>query len=275
MVFIALKLGRPITRLLLLPICAYFLAFSPEATRASGNYLARALGRKPGLRDVWRHYHSFASVVLDRVYLLNDQMGLFDLHVEGEEIVQGVARESGGCLLFGAHLGSFEILRALGRRQHTLSVSLAMYEENARKISAALNAINPDLSMEVISLGQPTSMLDIRRALEEGHAVGVLADRSLTSEEQVKLPFLGGAAAFPIGPFRMAALLRCPVVLMVGLYRGGGRYEVHFERLPDMDLGPGRRADAVAQTMQAYAARIEHYCRIAPYNWFNFYEFWS
>jgi predicted LPLAT superfamily acyltransferase len=129
--------------------------------------------------------------------------------------------------------------------------------------------------MEVISLGQATSMLDIGRALEKGHAVGVLADRSLTSEVQIKLPFLGGEAAFPIGPFRMAALFRCPVILMVGLYRGGGRYEVHFERLPDLDLGPGRRADAVAQTMQAYVTRIEHYCRIAPYNWFNFYEFWS
>jgi predicted LPLAT superfamily acyltransferase len=24
-----------------------------------------------------------------------------------------------------------------------------------------------------------------------------------------------------------------------------------------------------------YVARIEHHCRNAPYNWFNFYDFWK
>ena len=24
-----------------------------------------------------------------------------------------------------------------------------------------------------------------------------------------------------------------------------------------------------------YVARLDHYCRSAPYNWFNFYELWS
>jgi predicted LPLAT superfamily acyltransferase len=23
-----------------------------------------------------------------------------------------------------------------------------------------------------------------------------------------------------------------------------------------------------------YVERLEHYCRLAPYNWFNFYDFW-
>jgi predicted LPLAT superfamily acyltransferase len=275
MVWIALRLGRPATRLLLLPICAYFMAFSPVATKGARDYLARALGRPPGLRDLWRHYHSFASVVLDRVYLLNDQIDLFDLHIEGEEIVQELGQAGESCLLFGAHLGSFEVLRALGRRQSALDVSLVMYEENARKINSALNAINPALAMEVISLGQPTSMLDIARKLEAGGVIGILADRSLTHEEQIKLPFLGAPAAFPVGPFRMAALFRRPVILMVGLYRGGRRYDIHFERLPDLDLGPGRRADALEAGMKAYVERLEHYCRLAPYNWFNFYEFWS
>jgi Predicted acyltransferase len=27
--------------------------------------------------------------------------------------------------------------------------------------------------------------------------------------------------------------------------------------------------------MRRYAARLEHYCREAPFNWFNFYDFWA
>ncbi len=32
---------------------------------------------------------------------------------------------------------------------------------------------------------------------------------------------------------------------------------------------------AIEETMHLYAQRLEHYCRQAPYNWFNFYDFWS
>jgi predicted LPLAT superfamily acyltransferase len=26
---------------------------------------------------------------------------------------------------------------------------------------------------------------------------------------------------------------------------------------------------------QRYAERLSHFCRIAPYNWFNFFDFWQ
>src|SRR5215469_3203880 len=88
-VWIALHLGRPATRVLLYPICLYFLVFSAVSGRASSAYLQRALGREPSLRDRFLHFHSFGACVLDRVYLLNNQIELFDLHVEGEEIAIG------------------------------------------------------------------------------------------------------------------------------------------------------------------------------------------
>ena len=61
----------------------------------------------------------------------------------------------------------------------------------------------------------------------------MLADRLIEGEDTVRHRFLGEDAAFPTGPFRMAAMLRRPIVLMFGLYRGGNRYDVFFERLPD------------------------------------------
>ncbi len=275
MVWIALSLGRPAARLLLYPICLYFLVFSTISRRASRSYLARVLPRRPTLADVFRHYHEFASCVLDRVFLLNDQIDLFDLDIQNEEIVIDLVERGGGSLLFGAHIGSFEVLRAVGRRRTDLSVSLVMYEDNARKINSVLNAINPDLAMDIIGLGRPGSMIEIGQRLSAGGFVGVLADRSLNEEEQLAIPFLGAPAKFPTGPFRMAALLKCPVVLMVGLYRGGRRYEVHFERLFDFsDPAQAGRDNAVTEAMVAYAARLEHYCRTTPYNWFNFYDFW-
>ena len=288
MVWIVLRLGRPASRGLLVPICLYFFLFSWKSRAASLAYLARALARPPSALDRWRHYWCFAACVLDRVLLLNDRADLFEIRLHGED---AVLRQPGGCLLFGAHLGSFEVMRALARRLPGVRASLAMYEDNARKTNAVFNAINPALALEIISLGKPGSMLAVRDRLADGHVVGILADRSLANlslanpnlanpslgvERQVAIPFLGAPARFPVGPFRMAWVLRRPVLLMVGLYRGGNRYDIHFELLAQPDCsGEAEMAPAIEAMMRRYVARLEQYCRGAPYNWFNFYPFWD
>jgi predicted LPLAT superfamily acyltransferase len=277
-VWIAMNLGRPATRLLLYPICLYFLAFSKASRHASGIYLRHVLGREPGIGDRFHHYHCFAACVLDRVYLLNNQLDLFEVHADGEEIAEAEIDRGEGCFLFGAHLGSFEILRALGHRQPNLKLSLLMYEENARKINSVLNAINPDLTIEVIALGQPGAMLAVEQRLDQGHLIAILADRglSLDGEENVNVEFLGDNARFPLGPFRLAALLRRRVILMVGLYRGGQCYDVYFERLADFtDVTRETRPKAIEDAVRYYVGRLEHFCRMAPDNWFNFYNFWQ
>jgi predicted LPLAT superfamily acyltransferase len=275
-VWIALRLGRPVARLLLYPICGYFMVFSGGTRRASRDFLARALDRKPALLDQWRHYHTFAACILDRVFLLNGRIDLFSLDVHGEPVVTATLDQGSGCLLLGAHLGSFEILRALGRRQPEVRVSLVMYEENARKINSVLNAINPALALDIIALGESRSMLQVEARLDAAYFVGMLADRGLGNSGYRRLPFLGGAARFPIGPFRMAVLLKRPVVLMLGLYCGGNRYEIHFEHLATAaDFAPGGAGCSIETLMERYVARLEHHVRRAPYNWFNFYPFWD
>jgi predicted LPLAT superfamily acyltransferase len=273
-VWVARSFGRRLTRALLVPVCLGFVIFHVEARTASKRYLARVLGHPPRLRQVLRHFFTFATTVLDRVYLLNDEAHRFHITIHGEEVVADILAQGGGCLLLGAHHGSFEVLRLVGRKQPNLSVSLAMYEETGRKIGAALNAINPHLAPSIIGLGTPAAMIEIRDCLEQGGFVGMLADRTLRMDTPIRLGFLGGDAAFPTGPARIAALLRPPVVLMVGLFRGGNRYEIHFERLA---AAPAAKPDPeeTNRLITRYVARLEHYCRAAPYNWFNFFDFWA
>ena len=155
-------------------------------------------------------------------------------------------------------------------------VSLVMYEENARKVTAVLHAINPNLSLDVIGLGKLDSMLKVRAALERGGVVGMLGDRTVDGEGTVPCDFFGEQTAFPLGPFRIAAMLNQRIVLMFGLYLGGNRYDIHFERLVNMKTSdPAQRDLVIEQSLRRYVARLEHYCRMAPYNWFNFYGFWK
>lgn len=275
LVGIARMLGRRVARVVLIPVCLYFLMLSLKPRAASRKYLCRVLGRPPTFREQFRHYFSFAAVALDRVFLLTDQTELFRSSVHGEEYLTDLVARGQGCLLLGAHLGSFEILRALGASNH-VNVGLLMYEENARMLNSVTKAINPALADSIISLGQFDSMLKVQERLQHRDWIGMLGDRALDTESQLKAPFLGEEASFSTAPFRLALMLKRPVILMLGLYRGGNRYDLYFEKLFDPEgVDRASRERAIADAVLAYAARLEHYCREAPFNWFNFYDFWN
>jgi predicted LPLAT superfamily acyltransferase len=278
MTWVSLRFGRRAGRILLRPIAVYFVLFAPNARRASRGYLNRALGRHAGWRDGYRHVFSFASTIHDRIYLLNERFDLFDIRIHGEKLVDAALADGRGAFLMGAHLGSFEVVRAIGRTQPDMRIAITMYEENARKINAILAAVNPSAKQDVIGLGHVDSMLKVREYLDSGSMIGILADRTLhhASDAMKKLDFLGTPAAFPLGPLHMAAILRRPVIFMTGLYLGGNRYDIHFETLADFsDVQRGERAGQVQAALARYVALLEKYCRAAPYNWFNYFDFWQ
>ena len=273
--WISLRLGRPPARVVLAGVSLYFLVFSPAAKTASRNYLRRVLEREPRLADLYRHFHGFASTIHDRIFLLNGRFDLFEIEVHGQAIIDEVLATGQGAILMGAHMGSFEVVRAIGRNQPDLKVAMVMYEDNARKLNAALAAINPAAMLDTIPLGHIDSMLRVQASLDHGTALGILGDRTLSGDSTLHLPFLGENAEFPLGPMRLAAMLKRPVLFMSGLYLGGNRYAVHFERLADFSsLERSERDAAIRAAITQYAANLERHCRAAPYNWFNFFDFW-
>jgi predicted LPLAT superfamily acyltransferase len=273
---LSLRLGRPCSRLVLFGIAFYFLLFARKARQASTAYLTRCLNRSAGWRDRYRHVLNFSTTVHDRVFLLNDQFDRFQIEHFGTERLHEEYSRGRGVLLLGAHLGSFEVLRALVRKNPHLKMTMAMYPENAQRINRALTAINPHAMQDIISLGTLDAMLAINRKLDEGAFVGLLADRAVGPNQYQALPFLGAPAQFPMGPFRLALMLKRPVYFMTGIYRGGNRYEVHFECLEDFSAQLNKHRDAwLTMLIQKYVATLERYCRAHPYNWFNFYDFWQ
>ena len=276
MTWISLRLGRRAARGVLHLIAAYFLLFAPASRRASRDYLRRALGRPARWRDLYRHFFTFAATIHDRVYLVNRRFDLFDFEVHGEDMLHRLLANGKGLFLMGAHLGSFEVIRAIGRKHADLRVAMLMHEDNAQKINAMLAAINPEAVQDIIGLGHIDSMLKVRERLDAGGVVGMLVDRTPGNDTLYPVQILGADACLPGGPFRMAALLRRPVVFMTGLYLGGNRYAIHFEPLADFsDVARGQRDAALQAAITRYAALLDQYCRKAPYNWFNFFDFWQ
>lgn len=283
MAWVAVSLGRPAARLLLYPITLYFLCFAPAPRRNSARYLARALGRPATWPERFRHMHSFAATVLDRVYFVRNQMQVFDLKVQGLDLVDEAMAGGRGAFLLGAHMGSFEALHAIGSGRPGSRVAMAMYPDNARMIHSVLQALAPDFHLGIIEVGRSGSTLLIRDWLDGGGLVGLLGDRHLATENargagSTELPFLGAQVRFSDGPLRLAQLLRRRVLFMVGLYHGGRRYDVRFEPLADFSMPAATQAEREAQLQAAlrdYVARLEALVHEAPCNWFNFFDYWG
>jgi predicted LPLAT superfamily acyltransferase len=271
--WLMLTLGRPIARALLYPICAYFVLFSRRTRHASRDYLRRVLGARG---SVFRHYHTFAATILDRVYFLAGRYGELEVTMRADPDTQAMLRNRGGCILLGSHLGSFEALRARSVADGVPPVHMLMYVDNAGKVNSALRALAPDLESRIIPLGNPDSLLRVHECLARGEIVGILGDRAWRNERTMRCDFLGAPARFPLGPLLLAGLVKAPVVLCFGLYLGARRYEIHLERFADEITLERRDRDAsVRPWVERYARRLEHHCRAAPYNWFNFYDFWA
>ena len=274
--FIARRLGRRLAGRGMPLVAAYFVACVPQARRSARDYLRRALGREPGIADIYRQVHTFGITLLDRFYLIHGRYDLFALSSEGEEAMREILARGAGAFLLGAHLGSFEMLSAVGRQNSGLRVAMAMYDHQAGRLAAVFRAAGNTSPPEVIPLGHVDSMLRIHACLDEGKFVGMLADRTIGESPAQLVNFLGTPTAFPSGPMRLAAALRRPVIFMAALYRGGNRYHAIFREIADFSrpCAEGREA-AVRAAIERYAGLLEQYCRSDPYNWFNFYDFWQ
>lgn len=276
--FIASKGGRAIARWTLFPIVAYFLIVRGPERRASRAYLQRVLDRAPSGFDVARHIHTFAATILDRVYMLRGGMERFQVRVSGLEPVDRWLDSGRGLLLFGSHLGSFEALRVLARQRPDLKVRVVLDRGHNPQLTQLLDALDPQIARNVIDAGQdgPSIVLAIKQATDEGALVAMLVDRAEPGDPSTAASFLGASARFPTAPWLIAAALKLPVVLAFGLYRGGARYDLMFEPFSDgMAIERHNRPAILAALVQRYAERLQHHARSAPFNWFNFYDFWS
>jgi predicted LPLAT superfamily acyltransferase len=270
--------GRRAARLVLHVPVLYFVAFHAGVRRASRQYLSRITGRTPTLGMVYQHVLCFARVTLDRLFLLQGRDALFRAVYSGHEHLVRLHGDGRGAMLFSAHLGSSAAMR-LDNRGSRFKINIAGYFQNAQRINSLLERLDPETSARVIHLNpsQVDSVLAIRERIAAGEMIAMTADRTGVNERSVDVPFLGGRAAFPTAPFLLAALLRCPVYLVFALYRDPDTYELHCEPFEQdrIVLQRGEREAALRACVERYARRLEHYCRMAPYNWFNFYDFWA
>lgn len=274
---LALGWGRTLCRALLEPpISLYFLLTAPEARAASRDFLTRVHGRRASLREVFAHFRCFGTIMLDRLYLLTGRHACLAIEIEDESPLTQALAAGRGCLLFGSHLGSFELLSVLGSAHKRLPINVVMHVAPGVSIHSMIAAHGGGLPYRIIPLGSPGAMMQVRERLESNEVVGLLVDRVYGGEATCKVPFLGSDAAFSLAPYQLASITGAPVVTAYGLFLGGNRYRVSFAPLAErIERERGAPCEGVLPWVQRYVDGLEARARSAPLNWFNFYDYWA
>lgn len=274
---LATTAGRRATKPIVALVALWYTLFDRRARSASRAWLERVHGRPVRFGEIYRHLRNFAQVTLDKVFLLTDRTRGLVFTRTGQELLPQLLESQHGAMLLGAHLGSHEAL-SHGSESEGMQVEVLGYVDNARMINALMAQVNPRHRARVIDIGgNPIDvMARVQDALQHGRMVVAMADRTGLDSRVVKARFCGAEAPFAGGPFLMAAVLRCPVYLVFALYSPPNRYDLYMEKFADrIELPRHDRERALAEWVQRYATRVEHFARRAPDNWFNFYDFWA
>jgi predicted LPLAT superfamily acyltransferase len=288
-VLLCLRLfGRRAARLVSEPAILYYFLSNRRARAASREYLRRVASHPEGLRALggapttwtsWMHFRAFGHSLVDRACFWAGRSEEFQVEFPARDELAHLREQKRGALLYGAHLGSIDVLRALVSKKST-PVNILMYGANARKLNAVLKSVDPDLDFRAIPLeqGSVQFILDLQACIARGEFVALLGDRAeLASEKRTaRARFLGGEASFPLGPLWIAHLLECPVYLIFALNRGRDSYEICLESFAERILLDRKQRDRDLQAwLERYVRRLEAQCLSTPLQWFNFYDFWS
>jgi predicted LPLAT superfamily acyltransferase len=215
--------------------------------------------------------------MLERLLIWQGRTKEFQFVTKGSELLQQKGR--GGAVLFGAHLGSFDVLRSLAMNLE-IRVNVTMFRAHAPRINRVLQELNAGVDLHVIELasGDLGGILELKECIDRGEHVALLADRHAPGPKDrvARVPFLGDPAPFPQSPWILASLLECPVHLVMALRTGPRAYRVWVEPLAGRILLPKKKRDTdILPHAAMFARRLEELCCQYPRQWFNYYDFWN
>lgn len=273
--------GRWPFRLVLYPVLLWYVLTKPLPRRASLDYLQRVkrfVDIQAGIVGVMMHFAAFAETILDKMLLWGGLFKTDTVQYFGIERMNQAINDKQGFVMICSHLGNLELCRVLSLLRSDVRLTVLVHTKHAKAFNQMLASLNPASQinlMQVTEMTPATAML-LATKVEQGEFVVIAGDRVPVSPNPrvAVAEFLGQPAAFPVGPYVLASILQCPIFLLFSMQREK-HYEVHFELLRESVRLPRKERDQVlTELVTDFAARLQYHCLRAPYQWFNFFDFW-
>ena len=278
--------GRRVFSILLTPAIAYFYLAKPLARRSSKEFLMTHRAAFPSVwdhpvrrRDVLKHLYAFGQSVLDKALAWTTPIDetLFD--IDDLPALEAFLARQDGQLIIGSHFGNLEFCRGFVERYKSKTINILVYDRHSANFIKVMSEKSPESRVHVYQVDELDIplILRLKEKLAAGEWCFIAGDRIPLSGETrtTKVNFLNRQASLPIGPYLLAKTLECEVQLMFS-YRIKER--IRFVRVPfAKKITINRRArDADLQAYaQSYADALAKELKCAPYQWFNFYDYFK
>lgn len=285
-------LGRTPFRLCLYPVVLYYWAAKPLARQSSLEYLRRlhahqrlqgtSVGREPGAWQSLQHLLAFADTILDKLLAMSGGLGGDALRSVGEEGLLALKDQGRGAIIVTGHVGCMELCRVSAERHRGVRLNVLVHTVHAERFNRLLQRLHPDSPVRLIQVTEisPATAIMLADKVAQGEYVAIAGDRVPVSHSTtVPATFLGAQARWPVGPYVLAALLKCPLYAMACVRENdavhGDGYVLRVQRLAESVVLPrGRREEAMACYAQEFATWLETVLARSPMAWFNFFPFW-
>lgn len=261
-------------------VAAWYTLFRPSIRGRSLPYLRRRFpgaGRLALLRHGYRQSVRFGQVLVDRAAL-----GLLGPHClqarfdQGRDAFVSLLGEGRGCILMGAHVGSWQAAMASIDFLRT-PVNMLLARDAGDVDRHWFEHLGQESPFRVIDPAGPLGgAVEMAAALNRGEVLCVMGDRVFGDDRNViRLPFLGDPAPFPVSAYRLASATGAPIAVLFSHKSGLNSYALELAGVIRVPRGIGRGAEACRPYALQFATMLEAYCLRRPYQFFNFYDMWS
>jgi predicted LPLAT superfamily acyltransferase len=272
-------LGRGGCKIIMMPIVLYFYLFGRNQRLASQQFLMRVIKRRPTFVESYRHHMNFAMRALDVFIAWTGDAATMAVEPTDPDKLAEFFNDPRGGLIVVAHLGNVDVARAVLNKKAQERITILVHTRHAENYNRMLRKLRPEAAMNIFQVTEigPETIIALQQRVERGEWVVIAGDRTsvLSKEHSIFVPFFGEEAAFPQGPWLLGALLDCPVYLLFCL-KDGKRYRLTMECFAEsIHLPRGAREESLRTCVTRYASRLEHYGALAPFQWYNFFDYWA
>lgn len=167
-------------------------------------------------------------------------------------------------------------------RYRSKVINILLYDKHAGNFVKMMQKQNDESRLNVFQVDEfdMTTIMQLKQKIDAGEWVFIAGDRIPLSgvERTVEVEFLDQKAPLPIGPYMLAKALACPVNYMFAYRHKPAQNKVVFDVTPVCEklvISRKNREHDIAQYAQLFSDKLEGHCHNAPYQWFNFYNFWQ
>jgi Kdo2-lipid IVA lauroyltransferase/acyltransferase len=174
---------------------------------------------------------------------------------------------SSGIVSVTAHVGNWELAGRLLANRSARRTHVVVAPEEVPDLARWVRRDGE--GVRFVPRTHPSVGAELLGALRRGEVVALQGDRALGTRGDVRIPFFGRPALFPLGPFLLARAAGVPVVPAFCVLDRRYRYAVRIAA--PIAVGPGEEEQAA----RAWVAQLEGVVREHPTQWFNFYDVWT